>query len=416
MLLPVGVSDFRKLIEYRNPLNQEEAYLFVDKTLLIKEILSDGSEVIVITRPRRFGKTINLSMMHYFFASSVMGQSTANLFEGLAISKQADCMAHQGRHPVISISLKDIKYNNYQDCMQAINVLMSETYQAFSEQLLSDKFSQPQKEYIDLIISGKADIVNLANSLKKLLGFVHTYYGVKPILLIDEYDTPIIQSYIQGFYAELIPFFRGFLASALKDSLSLGRGILTGILRIAKESLFSDLNNVKVYSMLNKKYGEYFGFTENEVDVLFEKQGLKSDKQSIRAWYNGYSIGDHSMYNPWSIISCLSEEGDLKPYWINTSGNDLIRKMIIQSDSDTQEKISLLLKGEVIKEAIDENIVFRELEKNRAAIWGLFLMAGYLNVVSVESSIDGDVCELALPNLEIESLYRRISREWLSFC
>ena len=414
MQLPIGISDFRKLIEYRNPLNQKESYLYVDKSLFIKEILGDGAEVIILTRPRRFGKTLNLSMLYYFYSNSVHEANTAELFKHLAIAKESDSMHYQGKYPTIFITLKDLKYTRYEECMAKLRWIMSETYKRFRHELSSDKIPAEDKAYIDTLISGKPDTVQLEMSLKKLLDLLYTYYGIKPILLIDEYDTPIQQAYVHGYFDQVIAFFRNFLSVTLKDSTNLEKGILTGILRISKESLFSDLNNVKVYSILNEKYAQYFGFTDKEVDGLLEKSDLQVNREHIKSWYNGYRFDHQLLYNPWSIINCIAEKGTIRPYWINTSGNDLIRLLVIKSDASTQEKIAALLAGESIKEMVDFHIVFRDLHKNRSAIWGLFLMSGYLKALSVEYTIDGDLCELALPNKEIESLFRKISREWLS--
>ncbi len=411
--LPLGVSDFKTLIDYKNPITGE-GYLFVDKTLLIKEILGDGTQAIILTRPRRFGKTLNLSMLQYFFAAEFAGESTKELFNGLKIAQDLICMQLQGQDPVVFISFKDIKQPNLQLCIEKIASIIAGAYRQHRKELESVLTSEDDKAYVTAILDEKISPVRLESSIKRLLELLFKYYNAKPILLIDEYDTPIQEAYLHGYYEQLMPFFRNFLSEPLKDDNLLKRAVLTGILRVSKESFFSGLNNVKVYSVLNKKYSNYFGFTEQETNELLAISKLPADLAKTKEWYNGYNFSGTIIYNPYSVISFIKEEGKIFPYWINTSGNELIRQLLTTSELATQDKIGQLIKGETIKEIVDEHIVFQDLKENRAAIWGLFFMSGYLKVLSSEFAEYGNICELAIPNKEVEFLYKQVFREWLS--
>lgn len=413
MHLPVGTSNFGKLIDYKDP--NGIGYLFVDKTLFIKEIIYDLTEVIVLTRPRRFGKTLNLSMLQHFWAKDVEGKTTEGLFNGLKISKDQSCMDQQGKYPVIFITFKDIKQPSIELALKKIAVVMAETYRKHRKIFDSSNMNKDDINYVSDILEQKTNQANLESSIKRLIEILHKCYGKKPILLIDEYDTPIQESYIKGYYDELVEFFRNFLSAPLKDEDNLERAILTGILRVSKESLFSGLNNAKTYSILHQKYSSYFGFTVEETNELLVKANLPDTDNSLaKEWYNGYNFGGVTIYNPWSIINFIKDHGRLAPYWIHTSNNELIRELLITSEVETQEKIGQLITGGEVKEIVDENIVFRDLEKNRAAIWGLFTMCGYLKVLSSEFSEFGNICTLAIPNKEVEFLYKQIFREWLS--
>ena len=414
MHLPVGTSNFRKLIEYKSPISGE-GYLFVDKTELIREVLDDLTEVVVITRPRRFGKTLNLSMLHHFFAAKVHGRPTKDLFIGLKIANDPVCMKEQGQYPVIFITLKDAKYKTFDLCLDHIKMQIANVYSEYRFLLESEQLNPEEQNLFKQFLKNKADPVYWNESIKLLTTFINKATGQPAIILIDEYDTPIQEAYLNGYYDQLISFMRNLLSSGLKDNGFFKRAILTGILRVSKESLFSGLSNVEIYSVLDQNYCQYFGFTETEVNELLTKAKLPVDLRQTKQWYNGYTFGDTTIYNPWSIIKFIKAKGEIVPYWIHTSGNELIRELVINSDSETQEKMGQLITGNVIKAIIDEHIVFQDLQKNTAAIWSLLLMTGYLKAIKVNINADGDeACELAIPNKEVESLYKRIIREWLS--
>ncbi len=413
MHLPVGTSNFRKLIEYKSPISGE-GYLFIDKTELIREILDDLTEVIVLTRPRRFGKTLNLSMLHHFFAANVHGRSTKDLFTGLKIASDPICMKEQGQYPVIFISLKDAKYKTFDLCLDHIKMQIANVYSEYRFLLESEQLDPEEQNLFRQFLENKANPVYWNEGIKLLTTFINKVTGQQAIILIDEYDTPIQEAYLNGYYDQLISFMRNLLSSALKDNGFFKRAILTGILRVSKESLFSGLSNVKVYSVLNKKYSNYFGFTEQEVNELLHRTQLPTDLEQTKEWYNGYNFGGTTVYNPWSIIEFLNEEGRLKSYWINTSGNELVKNIIIKSSFNVQEKIAELIAGKVIKEYIDEHIIFTDLEQNPDAIWGLLLMSGYLKCVSYEDQGRRSLCELKLPNNEVEDFYTSVVEEWIT--
>jgi hypothetical protein len=415
MHLPIGISDFRKLVTEKTP--STGGYLFIDKTSFIKEILDDLTEVIVITRPRRFGKTLNLSMLQYFYASIVDDKPTKGLFDGLEISKHAECMQQQGKYPVIFISFKDVKQPTFELCIRKTKAVIAETYRKYRRELFSDRIAKDDRLYIDSILEQKSDRIDIEDSIKRLLVLLCQYYKEKPILLIDEYDTPIQEAYLRGYYDELMPFFRNFLSGPLKDESLLKRAILTGILRISKESLFSGISNIKIHSVSSDKYSNHFGFTENEVNILLNKAKLPAVLQQTKDWYNGYNFGGTTIYNPWSIIEFIFEKGKLRPYWVNTSDNELIKQLIVNSGTEIKDKIATLIAGKSIKEIIDEHIVFGDLDTNPSALWNLFLMSGYLKAIPInkdKNNEDNEEYELSIPNKEIDSLYRKIIREWLS--
>ena len=415
MHLPIGVSDFRKLVTHHD--SNGKGYLFVDKTFFIQQIIDDLTEVIVITRPRRFGKTLNLSMLQHFYAAEVDGQSTAGLFDGLEISKYPKIMKYQGQHQVVFLTLKDIKANTFESAINKIYEQIRQLYEQHRYVIEDNKISKEEKDIFVSILNQTANIDTLSFSLHNLSYYIHKTLGQKVYILIDEYDTPIQAAYINGYYDELVFFIRGFLGNALKGNSNMNQAILTGILRVSKESLFSDLNNVEIYSVLNKKYSNCFGFTEAEVNNLLIKAKLPLKTKQTKEWYNGYNFAGATIYNPLSIVKFIKEEGILKPYWVNTSGNDLIKQLIINSEPEIKDKIATLISGESIKEIVDEHIVFGDLDTSPSSLWNLFLMSGYLKAVSTntdDEEEDNEEYELSIPNKEIDSLYRKIVREWLS--
>lgn len=409
MRLPIGYDNFYKIIE-----NQFD---FVDKTLLIKEIVDDSSEVLLFTRPRRFGKTLNLSMLQHFFASNVASHETKDLFNNLKIKKLGEeYMRHQGRHPVIFLTFKDIKNDHFEGAYNAIKNLLRELYAEHREILKLDVLYEDEKKTYQSILESTAPKERIQTALKDLSHYLFRCYGTKPYILIDEYDSPIHAAVTHGYYDEIIEFIRTFFSVALKTNPYLQKAIITGILRVSKESLFSDLNNIKVHSIFSKRYSEYFGFTEEEVLELLEKSQLKHELQKVRDWYNGYVFGNTVIYNPWSIVNYIVEQGELRGYWVNTSGNALIKELIIRSGATFQSKFELLLQGETIQTLISEHIPFNQLLEamHESVVWALLLMAGYLKATVVEQTGFTLLCDLQIPNKEIKDLYSIFIAEWLS--
>jgi hypothetical protein len=407
MRLPIGYDDFRKVID--NKLD------FVDKTLFAKDVIDDTAEVILITRPRRFGKTFNLSMLRYFFADKVNGQSTQELFDGLKIAQSgAQYMQHQGQHPAIFLTFKDVKETSFDAAYASICKLMSQIYLEHEELLESPNLTSQQKIIYKKVMEEQAAEVDIRSALKDLTHYLYRHHGKKPVVLIDEYDAPIQSGYLHGYYPKIVSFMQSLLGAALKTNSYLHKAVLTGILRISKESLFSGLNNLKVYSLLNKRYAKYFGFTETEVEQLLIKAKLQQLHDEIKKWYNGYQIGEETVYNPWSIVNCLQEEGSLKPYWVNTSDNALIKNLLVQTSGEFKKQFELLLQKKPIEKIIDENFVFDDMVKDESAAWSLLLMAGYLKVTDSLQTDQGLRCVLEIPNREINNLYRGIIERWLS--
>jgi hypothetical protein len=408
MNLPIGYDNFRKIIE--NKLD------FVDKSLLIKDFIDDKStEVALITRPRRFGKTINLSILHHFFAANVHGKSTKELFTGLKIMQQSSqYLQHQGNYPVVGLSFKDVKDGEFKSAYASLCSLLSRTYEEHVLLLDSSKVTSHRKKIFEAVLKGKADESQIKSSLLDLTDCLYQHYGKKAILLLDEYDTPIQSGYAHGYYNKIVEVMRHLFSASLKSNPYLYRAVLTGILRISKESLFSGLNNLEVYSLLRSEYSQYFGFTEEEVVELLKESGLEIKLEEIRGWYNGYQMGNTIVYNPWSIVNCIKRKGLLQPYWVNTSDNTLVKNLLIQSSTKFKHEFELLLEGKVVKKFIDENFVFPELKANEGAIWSLLLMTGYLKVVSSQETLQGTLCQLEIPNQEIRNLYRKIIELWLS--
>ena len=408
--LPMGCEDFRTLID--------EKFLFVDKTLLIKELIDNGTTVSLITRPRRFGKTLNLSMLHYFFAEKVLEQPTKDLFNGLKISQAGEqYMAHQGQYPVIFLTLKGIKSENFQEMINDLKRLMADIYHLYYFLLESPRLTDIQKEDFYAVLKRNTEKADLKIALFKLTEYLYTHYQKRVIVLIDEYDTPIQAGYFNGYYPQVIEMIREFLGNCLKTNSYLKQAVLTGITRVSKESLFSGLNNIAVYSLLNRQYKDYFGFTEKEVNRLACKMNYQDKLSEMKAWYNGYKIGETTLYNPWSIISCMKNEGLLQSYWVNTSGNELIKKLLIDSSINFKKNFERLLRGKTIHEYIKEDMVFNDLEQDESLLWSLFFVAGYLKIVkpltSKKKQGSSIYCALQIPNQEIHVLYSSLIQEWL---
>jgi hypothetical protein len=405
----IGIDDFGKVIERQ--LN------FVDKSLFIKEVMDDSSiEATVITRPRRFGKTLNLSMLHHFLAPKVNQLQTKGMFDHLKIAKAGSTyMDQQGKYPVIFISFKSVHDSKFTDAYGQLRTLIQKTYREHSYLITSTKLREKEKKSYEAILDREVtDRAVLENSLQELSRFLHLHHGVKPWILIDEYDTPIQSAYFHGYYEEMIELMRGIFGSALKGNTDMHRAIVTGILRISKESLFSGVNNLKVFSILNQEYAEHFGFTEAEVDEALKKSNLDGLSREIKDWYNGYHIGNSQIYNPWSIANCINGKGALGPYWVNTSSNDLIKSSMASASAVVKEKFEQILTGKSIEETITENMVFADLKTNSDALWSLLLFSGYLTVIK-KTPIDTRFnCFLQTPNQEVAALYRDVIREWFN--
>ncbi|MEG2016974.1 MAG: AAA family ATPase [Clostridium sp.] len=396
--IQVGTSDFKEIIENN--------YLFIDKTLFIRDIVEDGSKVILIPRPRRFGKTLNMSMVKYFFNNE---GNQGHLFKGLKIENHKSIMEMQGMYPVIFISFKEVKSINLHGFYYKMKETISREYMKHDYLLRSGALNEYEKSLYKDIIELKAENIVYENSLSNLILYLKRYYEEKVILLIDEYDVPIQEAYLNNYYEEAISFMRNLLGAALKDNNNLYKGILTGILKVTKESIFSGLNNITVYNLLEKRYGDDFGFTEEELDELLNIYNLNKDKNEVKSWYNGYKFGDETIYNPWSVLNFINNKEDgLRPYWANTSGNEIIKELLLEGGANLKGELELLLDGKEITKAINENIVMNEIKDTTENIWSFLLFSGYLKVVERKLENGVSICKVKIPNKEVEFIYREI--------
>ena len=388
--LPIGVSNFKDIIE--------KNYYYFDKTKFIENILEDGSQVKLFTRPRRFGKTLNMSMLKYFFDVKNKDENR-RLFEGLNISK-SEYFDMQGNFPVISISFKKYQEKDWKNGFDMIKDIISGLYDEF--EFVKEKLSARKKKKFDSILMEKANLANWKNSLADLSNYLYDFYGKKVIVLIDEYDQPIINSYIEGYYDETIDFFKSFYGAVLKDNEYLEMGVMTGILRVAKENIFSGLNNLEVHTILDDEFTEYFGIMEDEVEKALEDFGLEYELKDVQKWYNGYLFGNRKVYNPWSIVNFL-KNGNLKPYWVNTSGNALIKLYLKKLRDSIFDDFTKLLNKKSILKIINDNMTFGNLKANfEKNIWNLFFHSGYLTLAEKYNENDA---YLKIPNEEILKMF-----------
>ena len=402
--IALGESDFRSIIE-----NNE---YFVDKSLLIKEIFEDSSRIILIPRPRRFGKTLNLSMIRYFVERC--DEDRRYLFNNLLIEKEQDIMKRQGIYPTIYLTFKDEKHDKFEDFQMKLAFFVSEIYKKHYYLYESLTF-QVDKDYFDKIINKVSTKAELEMSLKNLSKYLYDYYGEKIIILIDEYDTPIQHSYFSGIYDDTIAFMRNFLSNTLKDNIYLEKALLTGILRVARESIFSGLNNLDVYSILKEGYSDKFGFTEVEIEKMLNDFNIVKEKDEFKRWYNGYLFGNTVIYNPWSTLSYLKDKNEyFMPYWVNTSENKIIKTILSKGSDGLKKSFEELLKGNTIETTIDENIIMADIEANENNVWSFLLLSGYLKVVDKIRKEDEIYYKVAIPNVEVKHMYNKIIKDWAS--
>ena len=394
--IPVGIENFEDIIK--------DNYYYVDKSMLIEDILVNRAAVTLFTRPRRFGKTLNMSMIKYFFDIRNKDENR-KLFEGLKIFG-SEYMKEQGKYPVIFVSLKDLRGDTWEDTFENLKSFISDLYAEFED--MREIMNKRDKIKFDKIFY-EEEKGDYETALKLLSNYIYKYYGKKVIILIDEYDAPIINAFDKGYYNEAINFFQVFYSSALKTNDSLKYGILTGITRIIKEGIFSGLNNLKVDTILNKKYSEYFGLLENEVIKMLDYFEMKYKIEEVKEWYNGYIFGDKRVYNPWSIINYV-DNGEIKAYWANVSGNTLLENMLDQAGEDVYTDLKRFTDGESIEKYISDGTTIKSLLSNDDEIWQLFLYSGYLTKAKEQIEIDGtseytNIYNLKIPNKEIRKYF-----------
>lgn len=409
--LPIGIESFEKI--------RTEGFYYVDKTGLIKELLDNWGEVNLFTRPRRFGKSLNMSMLRYFFEYGCDG----SLFDGLEIGREKSyCDAHMGKYPVISITLKDVCDLHFSGAKNMLRSIIGSEAMRFQVLLKSEKLSPEEREqYHQMIRIDTTDHQQFAMpdetmtcSLRILCELLHKHYGQKPILLIDEYDVPLDKAQHYGYYDEMVSLIRNMFAQVLKSNESLQFAVLTGCLRIAKESIFTGLNNFRVFSITNLRFDEHFGFSDAEVKAMLDYYGVGDKFDTVKAWYDGYRFGDSDVYCPWDVINyCADLLSDPNAYpmafWINTSGNDIIRSFIHQATPQTRQEIEQLVNGESVVHSIRQELTYRELYDSIDNLWSVLFTTGYL---TQREKIDATTYRLAIPNLEVRQIFTEQVREW----
>lgn len=396
--LPVGVTSFIKAAE---------SYCYVDKTMMIGDLLTSGVQVTLFTRPRRFGKTTNMDMLRVFF--EISDEDTSVYFRDKKIWQCDDSVRlEQGKYPVIFISFKDVKYANWKEAFEGIKGVIIDEFRRHDYLLQSEKLADYEKEKFNKVMNGTLGDNGYTTLLKELSMLLKSHHGVNSMIIIDEYDTPINEAFHRGYYDEMIGFMRVFLASGLKDNYSLERGFMTGILRVAKEGIFSGLNNVAVYSVLDEKYSQYFGFTSDEVkDILYE-YGKSFKMDEVMEWYNGYNIGNHKIFNPWSVINYVDNNFKPRPYWSQTSSNTLLGDIMVNAADNIYEQLEALMAGGYAYTTIDTTVIYPELDASVSRVLSFLMMAGYITFDEKELDEEGyDFCKVCIPNKEVMTAYRR---------
>ena len=402
----IGIQDFEDVIKGN--------YYYVDKTSFIKEWWDNGDDVTLITRPRRFGKTLNMSMLNRFFSLEYKGKG--ELFEGLSIWKEEKYKELQGTYPVINLTFANVKEKSFEDTKKRICQLLTGLYSKYYFLRESDLLTDKDKDYFDKV-SSEMDSTDATIAIHNLSDYLHRYYGQKVIILLDEYDTPMQEAYVNGFWDELVAFTRSMFNAAFKTNPHLARAIMTGITRVSKEAIFSDLNNLEVVTTTSDKYATAFGFTEEEVFAGLDECGLSSEKESVKRWYDGFVFGKHAdIYNPWAIINYL-DTGVMNTYWANTSSNSLVGKLIREGNRAIKTEFERLLQGEHLRVQVDEQIVYNQLDDNEEAIWSLLLASGYLKVLSYEvpgnAEYEGKTMyELTITNREVHYMFGNMVQSW----
>ena len=396
--LPIGISDYR---------NAVTNYYYVDKTMFIKEFLDRRVQVSLFTRPRRFGKSLTMDMLRVFFETG--STDTSVYFKDKAIwSCGKTYRREQGRYPVIFLSFKDVKYDTWDNAFRNISSLISTEYDRHRYLLESNSCSEAEKHYFRSVVNKECSEVELAESIKALSRMLHNHHGIPAIIMIDEYDPIIQEGFVSGYYDKVIEFIRNLFSGAFKDNPDLSFGFLTGILRVAKESIFSGMNNLKVYSIADSMYSQYFGFTENDVRNILGYYGVPEKLEELRNWYDGYRFGTTDIYNPWSVINYIDDNCHPKAFWQSTGRNDIIGEIISSATPDTMQNLYRLLQGDPITTFLDMNVIYPEVTSKPSSIYSFLLATGYLKITSIHPQEDGNyIADVAIPNREIFLVYEK---------
>ena len=392
------MSDFR--------LAQAE-YYYVDKTMLIKDFIDKRPMVTLFTRPRRFGKTLNMDMLRTFFEKTE--QDTSVYFQDKKIwACGQKYRSYQGKYPVIFLTFKDVKFNTWEETFSAVRDIFAKETQRHEELRTSDRCDEYDERKYARLAEGNVTEVELSSALADLSAMLHKHHGTAPVIIIDEYDTPIQQGYMKGYYEEITLFMRNLFSGGFKDNKHLAFGFLTGILRVAKESIFSGMNNLSINSVLDHKYSAYFGFTPDEVREMAAYYGASDKYDEICEWYDGYRFGKTEIFNPWSVVNYFSNECEPRAFWVSTGSNDVIGEVLAEADEEIYHRLASLVNGETITTYIDTGVIYPQIKKNPSTIYSFLLVTGYLKAVKTTLSFNGDfMCEVALPNREIALVYHK---------
>lgn len=396
--LPIGVSNYCLA---------SSEYYYIDKTMMIRDFIDERPMVTLFTRPRRFGKTLNMDMLRTYFEKS--DKDTSVYFRD---KKIWDCgqkyRDYQGKYPVIFLSFKDVKFNTWEETFAAIRDLFAKEVQRHKELRVSDKCDEYSQKVYEKLAGGKVSEVELSSALLDLSKMLHRHYGIAPIIIIDEYDTPIQNGYVKDYYDKVILFMRNLFSGGFKDNPHLSFGFLTGILRVSKESIFSGMNNLSINSVIDSKYSAYFGFTADEVMDMAEYYGAADKYEEICQWYDGYRFGKTEIFNPWSVVNYFSNECEPRPFWVSTGSNDIIGEVLAEADEEIYNRLTSLVNGGTFTTFIDTSVIYPQIRSNPSTIYSFLLVTGYLKVLKTMPSFSGDfMCEVALPNREISLVYNK---------
>jgi hypothetical protein len=403
--LPIGLSDFRQV--------REGGFYYVDKTALVVEVLEIDAQVVLLPRPRRFGKTLNLSMLRCFLERS--SEDLSPLFSDLSVWRATAARQHFQRYPVIFLTLKDVKHSSFADCLEKMKELIAALYREHEPALSSLALSSDERERIGRLLDGTASEVAYQGALGRLSAYLVQAHRERVIMLIDEYDTPIYAGFMGGYYDRAVEFFRNFLSGGLKDNPHLFKGVMTGILRVARENVFSGLNNISVHSLLDREFATAFGFTETEVEALTDALGRRDVMEPLRRWYNGYHFGGQVIYNPWSVLNfARSPDTGPKPYWVFTSSEDVLRQLVLGRGQEVLGAFEALLQGETVRQRISEHIALRDDAEGADAVWSLLLFSGYLTARSARLEEGRWYADLSIPNAELRYVFEESITSWVA--
>lgn len=404
--IPIGISDYKELID--------EGFYYVDKTDFIRELLENGSKITLLPRPRRFGKTLNLSMLRYFFEKTD-GNVFRPLFDSKRIREWKDFDKHQGQYPVIMLTLKDCKADTFDKALELVASELQKEFFRHKYLLDSPVMDSTYRPIFQSLLEGNPGEVRMQRSLLLLSELLTAHWGMPPLVLLDEYDTPIHVAFDKGYYDRMIVFMRNFMSMVFKDNTSVFRGVITGILRVSKESIFSGLNNIAVFSLLDRPMSTAFGFIQDEVDGLLDDYSQGRHKEEIKRWYNGYLFGGHVIYNPWSVLNYIMYDGVFAPYWVNTGSDVLLRHLIAEGPSQVRKGIETLVQGGSLCSVINDKLAFPDLLSSASNIWSFMLFSGYLKASEGTMTPDHLMSyTLGVPNTEVSTVFSTIIRGWIN--